>query len=47
MFNFHEELGRYKPCAELDTSVAELSGDEVRDIVDIVEMILKGEEAEE
>ncbi|MBC8542372.1 MAG: hypothetical protein ACLR23_24865 [Clostridia bacterium] len=47
MFNFHEELGRYKPSEELDTSGAELSGEEVKDIVDIVEMILKGEEAEE
>ena len=46
MFNFQEELARYKPSEELDTSDG-LSGEEVKDIMDVVNMILRGEEAED
>ena len=43
MFNFQEELDRYKPSEEYETSEG-LSGDEIKDITDIVEMILKGDD---
>lgn len=47
MFNFQEELSRFKPCEEVDDPENGLSGDEVKDILDIVKMIAKGEKAED
>lgn len=43
MFDFKEELKKFKPCAEANLKTFELSGDETTDLQTIVKMIMKSE----
>lgn len=43
MFDFEEELKKYKPSLDADMAVLELSGDEPADMKTVLKMVMRSE----
>ncbi len=41
MINFDEELKKYKPSLEIDQAEDAINGNDLRDVIDIVEELLR------